>query len=368
MAKDLETEFGIQCEIRQLKGKVFFEGSLKLIPILNFTARSINRVVVLLAYEDNIESLEDIKEVVNNTDWSNYIDKKQTIAVKSERVGQHKFTSLDMSKIIGQTIIENLKRSFGVPIRVNLESPDVKIIAELINKTFVLGIDTSGLSLHIRRYRVYNHPMPIRTTLAYTLVRLSDWKESEILVDPTCGGGTIPIEAALFARKIPPVKFRENDYLLYKLKFLNKEVIDEIKKEILSVIKYDKTYEIFGMDINIKHIKGAMKNAKNAGVNDTISFIQGNAERLTNYFAPNSVDKIVSNPPYSLPNKSRLRKFYNKFIKSVHDVLRPGGKSVIITSEIGLMKRTLKEYNFDYTVRRIFRYGKLSTGIFIVNK
>jgi len=365
---DLKTQFNLNCVTNKLKGKIFFDGSLELIPLLNFAARSINRVIILLAYKRDVDTLEQIKEITNEIDWAQFIARNQTFAVKSDRVGAHKFTSLDISRVIGETIIDNANRNMGLNVKVNLSNPDIRIIAELINKQFVLGIDTSGLSLHIRRYRVYNHPMPLKTTLAYLLVRISNWRREEILLDPTCGGGTIPIEAALFARNVPPVRFRANEYAFYKLKILDRETIDNIRRKVMRSINTDKQLRIYGLDINPRHVDGAKANAKHAGVDDTIIFTHGNAERLSNYFKPNSIDKIIANPPYKLPNKSKLSKFYHRFLNGIFEVLAIGGQGIIISSEIKLLNTILQKMNANFFIRKIFRYGKLPTGIFIISK
>lgn len=337
--------------------------------MLNFTARSINRLIILLTYSEDVTNLRQIREIVNNIDWSYFIGENQTFAVKSNRVGTHSFSSLDMSRAIGQTIINQMKKTAGAQIKVNLSTPDVRIIAEAIDKTFMLGIDTSGLSLHIRRYRVYNHPMPLKTTLAYLLVRLSSWKPDEILLDPTCGGGTIPIEAALFAKKIPPVKFRGKEYLFFKLKFLDKAIISKVLSKVLEQRNIiTKPFRIYGLDKNVQHVKGAQLNARNACVDDVIKFIVGDAEKLLNYFKPESIDKIIANPPYQLQDRNRLARFYHNFIKNIYKTLRPGGRSLIISSEITLMKKSLRAINVTYNIIKIFRYGKLVTGIFEFTK
>lgn len=365
-AADLKAHFNINPVTNKLKGKIFFDGTIELIPLLNFAARSINRVVILLGYERNISTLRQIKEVTNEIDWSQFISRNQTFAVKSVRVGVHDFTSLDISRVVGETIINNIKRT-GLHVKVNLSDPDVKVIAELINDNFIIGIDTSGLSLHIRRYRIYNHPMSLRTTLAYLLIRLSNWSKEETLLDPTCGGGTIPIEAALFARNIPPVKFRKNAYAFYKLRIIDHETIVNIKNRVMKLIDTNLQLNIYGLDINPHHIEGSKINAKNAGVDDTIVFVRGNAEYLSSYFKPNSINKIVTNPPYKLPNRSKLIRFYHKFTSSVLDTLTVGGRGIIISSEIKLLNKILQEMNISFFVRK-FRYGRLPTAIFIINK
>lgn len=365
--EDLKKEFGIQAKFIGLRGKVFFKEDHERIFWLNFSARSINRVILLLGLEE-VETLQDIKRVVNSIDWGEFIFPEQSFAVRAERVGKHDFTSLDIAREVGATIIDNVKETRGMKPRVNLNSPDVIVSTELIHNRFIIGIDTTGLSLHIRRYRTYNHPMPLRTTLAYILVKVSQWQDTEILLDPTCGGGTIPIEAALYARKIPSVKFRKGEYALFRLKFFDTEEIEKVREKALNEMDLAKKLNLHGLDINPRHVKGALKNAMSAGVSDTIKFQVGDAEKLLDSFEEETVNVIVSNPPYKLPNKRRLSKLYHNLIKNALKVLTEGGRCAIITSEIGLTKRILEAMGIEFVMRKIFRYGSLDTGIFTFKK
>jgi len=365
--EDLKKEFGIQAKFIGLRGKVFFKEDHERIFWLNFLARSINRVILLLGLEE-VETLQDIKRVVNSIDWGEFIFPEQSFAVRAERVGKHDFTSLDIAREVGATIIDNVKETRGMKPRVNLNSPDVIVSTELIHNRFIIGIDTTGLSLHIRRYRTYNHPMPLRTTLAYILVKVSQWQDTEILLDPTCGGGTIPIEAALYARKIPSVKFRKEEYALFRLKFFDTEEIEKVWEKALNEMDLAKKLNLHGLDINPRHVKGALKNAMSAGVSDTIKFQVGDAEKLLDSFEEETVNVIVSNPPYKLPNKRRLSKLYHNLIKNALKVLTEGGRCAIITSEIGLTKRILEAMGIEFVMRKIFRYGSLDTGIFTFKK
>jgi len=367
VAQDLKLSFNVDAKLLGFRGKVFTQGDEDLIFMLNFAARSINRVVILLA-KCEVGALTEIRDIVNDIDWSLYINRKQTFAVRAERVGKHNFTSMDIAREVGATVIENCERSYKEKLKVNLKKPDVIIIAELINSKFLLGIDTTGASLHMRRYRVYNHPMPLRTTIAYLLVRLSNWEGSGILLDPMCGGGTIPIEASLYARKIPIVNFRKSEYAFYKLRFLDLEKASKIQNKLLNDAQWNLKLNVYGMDINKKHIKGAKMNAKSAGVDDTITFFHGDARRLSEYFPDESIDAIISNPPYKLPDKDKLSRLYHKFLININKKLRSGGRAVIITSEIGLMRRKLKENKIRYKERIVFRYGSLYAGIFIISK
>jgi len=370
VAKDLLENFrGIEIlREKEFRGKVFFRGREEHIFLMNFSARSINRLILVLLHTRNIGSLNLIYKHIKEIEWSSYIDAEQTFAVKATRVGSHNFTSLDIARVSGSAIIEAFQEETGRRLRVNLSKPDVVVHVEMINDHLLVGIDTTGPSLHMRRYRVYNHPMPLKTTLAYLLVRLSGWNPNEEkLLDPMCGGGTIPIEAALWARNIPINRFRKNEYLFYNLKFLHLEKAEKIAKQLLSK-ETRKELHLLGMDISEEHIKGARMNAKNALVADTIIFTQGDARLLDKQFSSESINVIVTNPPYNLRPRLKLYDLYEKFLAAAWKILADRGRMVIITSERKLLIRILRNINAHFQLYNVFRYGSLNTGIFLIEK
>ncbi len=351
----------------KFRGKVFLRGSEQHIYLLNYSARSINRVILLLLHTE-IRTLDDIYKSVKSIDWPEYINKNQTFAIRATRKGKHDFTSLDIARVAGSAVIDGYLERTGTRLKVNLKEPDVSIHVEVIDNQLLIGIDTTGPSLHMRRYRVYNHPMPLRTTLAYLMVRLSKWNPSrESLLDPMCGGGTIPIEAALWARRIPIAKFRKNEYNFYKLKFLNVEKANEILEKLLDMENHE-TFNLIGMDISKNHVEGAIRNATSASVIDTITFLCGDARKLSKYFQYESFDVIVTNPPYHLRPRKMLLELYRDFLNEALKIIKTDGRLVIITSEKKLLKTLLNTKGLSYNVLHVFRYGSLDTGIFLVSK
>ncbi|HIE22651.1 MAG TPA: class I SAM-dependent RNA methyltransferase [Candidatus Korarchaeota archaeon] len=311
VAKEIEELTGARCDIDV--NKVLFRGDLDLIPKLNYLSRCANRIFILLLKE-GFHDLKDIYSKTRCINFSYYIEPDQSFAVRAIRHGIHDFTSIDVARVVGQAVIDSYLEEKGFRLKVNLEIPDIEIQALVRDDEIILGINTSGDALSKRGYRVYQHPAPIKPTLACCLLRLSGWKPENSLLDPMCGGGTILIEAALMTRNIPPSSFRQG-FAFEKFRFMDPSLFDEVKDAVKSKINRDK-YEIFGIEKYRKHVEGAIKNAKSAGVVDTIRIDQGDATKWNYKPKP---DFIVTNPPYGLriANKRATLSLYRGFSERV---------------------------------------------------
>ena len=174
-----------------------------------------------------------------------------------------------------------------------------------------VGIDTSGTSLHKRGYRQRQSKAPISETLAAALILLTPWKRDRILVDPFCGSGTFPIEAALIAANIAPGMNRsftaeQWDNLIPKKDWY--EAVDEANDQIQENIETD----IQGYDIDEEVIRAARQNAQEAGVSHLIHLQQRAVKNLSH---PKKYGFIVTNPPYGerIEDRESLPGIYREF-------------------------------------------------------
>jgi len=348
-AKEIEgKKLGRVIELREGRGRVLFESEYDLIPLLNCSLRSVERVVLLLARE-RASDLDGIYKAVKRIDFS-FIRPEWSFAVRSNRLGEHNFTSVDIGRVAGQAVIDSYIEAKGVRLKVNLDSPDVIVRCDLIKDELLVGIDTTGdEGLHKRNYRVYQHPAPLNPALASSLIYLSEWDHEHSLLDPFCGSGTILFEAGMIARNTPVCKFRR-DFAF--LKFFG---------ELPRFEERDVELKLYGVEKFRKHIEGAELIASYVGIYP--KFIRGYAERIGEYF--DSVDFIVTNPPYGLRigRKGTIEKIYAEFLKAASSILKE--RMVLITSETSIFERHARD-NFEVIKKLEVMYGGLRTCVYTV--
>ncbi|MCD6478736.1 MAG: class I SAM-dependent RNA methyltransferase [Candidatus Diapherotrites archaeon] len=317
---------------------------------LNYCSKSLHKIILLLS-SGEFSKLSELYRAAYEIDYSEFIRPEQSFAVRVSRAGKHTFTSIDAEREIGQAIIDSYRKENGIRLRVDLEEPDVLVRCYIRENKFWLGIDTTGESLHKRGYRIYEHPAPLRTSIAHCLIRLAEWKGSESLYDPFCGSGTIPIEAGLFACRIPN-HWRWKSFRLWKLGFVDTEKFMEEKKRIDAEVK-SLELKLYGSDLFRKHIEGAKRNASNAGV--SIDFFQRDIKD-----AIFEHDVIVTNPPYGKRIGHTGKALYAN--RMFEKKLAEGSwkRAVVITAE----KRNLE----SYSEKRQIMYGDLPTWVFVYKR
>ena len=252
--------------------------------------------------------------------WERYIPENGKFWVaKATSVNSKLFSPSDIQRIVKKAMVESLKRTYRVswfaedgasyPLRINIMKDIVTV-----------SLDTTGVSLHKRGYRRYTAPAPVTETLAAAMLLLSPWKKDRILVDPFCGSGTIPIEAAMIACRIAPGLNRE---------FLSEEWDNLIpKKEWYGVVEEaqdmvceDAEVQIQGYDIDDEVLKMARANAALAGVEDKIHFQRRD---IINFSSPKKYGFVVSNPPYGerLSDKNRWKCYTAASVRSSKKMIR----------------------------------------------
>ena len=257
-------------------GKVTFLADAEGICRGNIFLRTTERILLKVA-EFKAETFDELFEACKAIPWEHYIPENGKFWVtKATSVNSKLFSPSDIQRIVKKAMVESLKRTYRVswfaedgasyPLRINIMKDIVTV-----------SLDTTGVSLHKRGYRRYTAPAPVTETLAAAMLLLSPWKKDRILVDPFCGSGTIPIEAAMIACRIAPGLNRE---------FLSEEWDNLIpKKEWYGVVEEaqnmvceDAEVQIQGYDIDDEVLKMARANAALAGVEDKISLHIGDAK------------------------------------------------------------------------------------------
>ena len=281
-------------EIVQVEdGIVTFKGEIETICRANIFLRTTERVL-LKAAKFKAETFDELFEKTKAIPWEQWIPENGKFWVtKAASVKSKLFSSSDIQSIIKKAVVERMKSCYKVnwfeengakfPLRVSILKDEVTI-----------GLDTTGESLHKRGYRKLTSKAPITETLAAALILLTPWKRDRILVDPFCGCGTIPIEAAMIGANIAPGmnrSFLSEDWTNLIPKKAWYEVIEEAENNIIRDVEMN----IQGYDIDGSIIKAARENARQAGVDEYIHFQERAMKDLRN---PKKYGFIITNPPY----------------------------------------------------------------------
>lgn len=291
-------------------GRVFFSADEEGIARGNLFLRSCERLL-LLAGEFEATSFEELFEKTKALCWEQYIPADGKFWVKkASSVSSKLFSPSDIQRIVKKAVVEKLKLSYHkdwfeesgaeYPLRVFIHKDRV-----------LMTIDTTGESLHKRGYRALASKAPISETLASALIALTPWKKDRILVDPFCGSGTFPIEAAMMACKIAPGMNRR--FLGQTWQNLMPEKLWQAAfEEAHDQIEMPDEMDIQGYDIDPQVIKVARHNARLAGVEKYIHFQQRDVKDLSH---PKKYGFLITNPPYGerLEEKKDLPELYRIF-------------------------------------------------------
>lgn len=294
-------------------GRVSFYGDAQAVCQANIFLRTAERVL-LKAGSFRAVTFEELFDQTKALPWEAYIPKNGKFWVaKAASVKSRLFSPSDIQSIMKKAMVKRLQERYHVewfpedgasyPVRVFIKKDIVTV-----------GIDTSGMSLHKRGYREVSGKAPITETLAAALIMLTPWKKDRILVDPFCGSGTFPIEAAMMAAGIAPGMNRS---------FVSEEWTNLVPKknwydaveEANDLIKDDIDVDIQGYDIDPAVIKVARRNAREAGVEHLIHFQERDVKELRH---PKKYGFVITNPPYGerLEDKKDLPKLYQTFGES----------------------------------------------------
>lgn len=307
-----------------LQGRVLIETKEKNLEKI-FKLRSIYHITKFIesfGVEGSKKGLEKIYENLKRIEIED-LKKANSFRVTAERIGKHEFTSVQIQKFAGQALVEKYNK------KVDLENFDVNVFVEVVGTKCWVGVRLTRESLHKRFKKPFNHPAAIKAPLAYAMLRLAEIKKGEAILDPFCGGATLPIEAAQV---------------------------------------WDGKIKIFASDINKGFLEGAKKNAKAAKVKRYITFKLADARKLEENFS--EIDKIITNPPYGVRvGRGNLKPLYSKFLISASNILEKDGKIVIINLKANSFRNivfTTKKFTISH--ERVVETGGLYPHIFVLER
>ena len=290
-------------------GRVTFEGDEEAICRANIFLRTAERVMIQVG-RFKATTFEELFQGIKNLPWEEYIPEDGKFWVKkASSINSKLFSPSDIQSIAKKAMVECMKQKYhkewfkedgaAYPVRIFLLKDEVTV-----------ALDTSGDSLHKRGYRTMTSKAPLTETLAASLIMLTPWRKDRILVDPFCGSGTFPIEAAMIAANIAPGMNR--DFTAEEwTNLIDRKLWYECVKEAEDMIDTTVKVDIQGYDIDGDVIKAARENAKRAGVEHMIHFQQRAVADLSH---PKKYGFIVTNPPYGerLEDKADLPELYTQ--------------------------------------------------------
>jgi putative N6-adenine-specific DNA methylase len=305
-------------EISQVEdGRVTFYGDEKAICRANIFLRTAERIL-LKTGSFKAATFDELFEKTKEIPWEKYIPKDGKFWVaKAASVKSKLFSPSDIQSIMKKAMVERLNSKYHIKwFEENGASYPVRVF--LMKDMVTVGIDTSGVSLHKRGYRQLSSKAPITETLAAALIMLTPWRKDRVLVDPYCGSGTFPIEAAMIAANIAPGMNRS--FLAEEWSnLIRRQAWYEAADEAASLIQNDIEVDIQGYDIDGEVVKAARQNAKDAGVDHLIHFQQREVKELRH---PKKYGFVITNPPYGerLEEKQALPGLYSEFGESFRNL------------------------------------------------
>ena len=296
-------------DISVLDGRIDFSGD---ICRANLWLRSADRVLLRMG-TFNAHSFDELFEQTKALPWADWVTKNGKFTVLAKSVKSKLFSLSDIQSIVKKAVVDKLKQTYNVE-RFTEDGPEYTIQAAILRDTVTITIDTTGarMGLFKRGYRENSAGAPLKETMAAALISLSYWKPGRIMLDPTCGSGTIAIEAALMAKNIAPGLSRS--FASEKWPQIPAHRWKDARKQAYSVMKTEAEPLIYASDIDAGAIALAQANATEAGVDDCINFEQKPLNQIT---LPGQYGVAISNPPYG----ERLGR-----LQEVHDLYADMGK------------------------------------------
>ena len=290
-------------------GRVTFTGDAEAICRANLFLRTAERVLVQVG-RFQATTFDELFEGTKALPWEEYLPKNAKFWVKkASSVKSKLFSPSDIQSIVKKAVVERLKGQYHIQwFEENGAAYPLRVF--LLKDGVTVTIDTTGESLHKRGYRTMAGAAPLSETLAASLIMLTPWHADRILVDPFCGSGTFPIEAAMMAANIAPGMNR--DFLSQEWNSLvPKKVWYEALEEANDLVDTDVQTAIQGYDIDEGVIAIARENARRAGVDKLIHFQRRSVAQLRH---PKKYGFIITNPPYGerLEDKKDLPALYTQ--------------------------------------------------------
>lgn len=335
-------------------GRARFKGEKEDIAKTNLWLRTADRVKIIVG-EFEAKDFDSLFEQTKALPWDTYLSLDAAFPVSGKSHKSTLYSVPDVQRIVNKAIAEKLKDVYHRRGMLPETGAKFPIEVAILKDKVLLTIDTTGPSLFKRGYRTEKGGAPLKENMAAALVMLTTWRKDRPFVDPTCGSGTIPIEAALIGHNIAPGFNRS--FICEKWDWMPHEMWENIRLEADEQADYDIELDILGTDINHRMIDIAKQNALEAGLSHSIQFKQ---MQVADFTTDKHYGIIVSNPPYGerLGDKEKAAQLY----REMGVAFRPleTWSKYIITSDLNFEKH----YGEKATKKRKLYNGYLRTDYF----
>ncbi|HIY88695.1 MAG TPA: RNA methyltransferase [Candidatus Bacteroides pullicola] len=270
---------------------VSFTGDKEMLYRANFCLRTALRILKPIKHFTAADA-DAVYEAVKEIRWEDYLDPAKSFAVDATVFSEEFRHSKFVSYRVKDAIADYFREKTGKRPSVSLTNPDVLLNIHIAQTDCTLSLDSSGESLHRRGYRQEAVEAPLNEVLAAGMILLTGWKGECDLIDPMCGSGTIPIEAALIARNIAPGVFRQG-YAFENWPDFDADLLERIYNDDSQEREF--AHKIYGYDNSIKANAIAQRNVKAAGVGRDIVL---KVQPFQQFEQPQEKSLIITNPPY----------------------------------------------------------------------
>ncbi|MBN2636677.1 MAG: RNA methyltransferase [Prolixibacteraceae bacterium] len=284
------TELGAK-NIKPANRSAFFEGNLEMIYRTNYWCRTAIRILKQIEYFQ-FKNVDQFYLKCKNINWIDFFAAEHSFIVQSTVVNSVDFNnSMFASLKVKDAIVDYFRDKTGKRPNVDIENPDIIIDVHVFQDSCTISFDSSGESLHKRGYRINQGDAPLNEVLAAGMIKISGWSGESDFLDPMCGSGTLPIEAAMIAYNIPAGKFRKS-YAFENWTDFDQLLFDSVKKQYR---QQEFKYTIYASDISGSNLLNAQTNARRALVFNKIEFHKSDFKDLNL-----SINRgtIIMNPPY----------------------------------------------------------------------
>jgi len=278
-------------DVQKGRRMVSFTGNKEMMYKANFCLRTAIRILKPIKYF-TAKNADEVYEKIKLIPWENYLSNDKSFAVDAVVFSSEFRHSKFVAYRVKDAIVDYFKEKTGERPSVRINKPDILLNIHIAQDKCTISLDSSGESLHRRGYRQEAVEAPLNEVLAAGMILMTGWKGECDLIDPMCGSGTIPIEAALIARNIAPGVFRK-EFAFEKWNDFNQDMFDRIYNDDSQEREF--THKIYGYDNNPQAYEIAVNNCKAAGVNKDIEL---KVQPFQQFQSPARKSIMITNPPY----------------------------------------------------------------------